>query len=252
MNPRTKLAVGTALGVMVLTAVALVILHRMQRLGEPGVRLVAGEIKRDDGVLIGTNTVPLPEKILNYESKLQPIAKVVSDWLPKDTTYAQRIYRDADKFWIQVNVVLMGSDRTSIHKPEFCLAGQGFRTINMEQDKVHITAPHEYDLPVLKMSVRRETTTPEGGRVQQNALYVFWFVADQQVTAQHGERMWWLARDLITKGVLQRWAYISCFSPCMPGKEEEAYKRMREWIAAAVPQFQLATPPQAPALARNP
>ena len=61
--------------------------------------------------------------------------------------------------------------------------------------------------------------------------------------------MWWMARDLITKGVLQRWAYISCFSVCPPGQEEALYARMREWIAAAVPQFQLSA---GPAVARNP
>jgi hypothetical protein len=242
MTLRSKIALSSGLVVVALTAVSLLFLHKIQRLGKPGVRLVHGEVLQEDGAVIGTNTVPLPEKLLNYESKVQPIAKVVTDWLPKDTTYAQRIYQAADKFWIQVNVVLMGTDRTSIHKPEYCLAGQGFKTIKTERDAVRVLQPHPYDLPVMKMTVRREMTTPDGGRVQQSALYVYWFVADEQLTAEHGDRMWWLARDLVTKGVLQRWAYISCFSPCIQGKEDEAYQRMREWIAAAVPSFQLAAP----------
>jgi hypothetical protein len=251
MTPRIKLAGSLALVVMASTAVALVCLHKIQRLGQPGVRLVAHQVLQDNGAVIGTNSIPLPEDVPGYESKEQPIAKVVSDWLPKDTTYAQRVYRAADQFWIQVNVVLMGSDRTSIHKPEYCLAGQGFRTAKVERDTVRVAEPHPYDLPVLKMTVRREVATPDGGHAQQSALYVYWFVADQQITSEHGDRMWWLARDLITKGVLQRWAYISCFSPCLPGKEDDAYGRMREWIAQAVPQFQLATLPGS-TLAQNP
>lgn len=251
MTARTKLAVSLAFGVIALTAVALSFLHKIQRLGVPGVRLVNQNVLQEDGAIIGTNTVPLPEQILNYESKEQPIAKVVTGWLPKDTTYAQRVYRAPDHFWIQVNVVLMGSDRTSIHKPEYCLSGQGFETAKVERDTVRVTEPHPYDLPLLKMTVHRDVKTPEGHRVRQSALYVYWFVADQQLTAEHGDRMWWLARDLVTKGVLQRWAYISCFAPCVPGKEDEAYRRVREWIAAAVPKFQVATAPRTE-LAQNP
>src|SRR5262245_6939543 len=153
MTARTKITVGLAFGVIALTTVALVFLHKIQRLGQPGVRLVNQNVLQEDGVIIGTNTVPLPEQILNYESKVQPIAKVVTGWLPKDTTYAQRVYRAPDQFWIQVNVVLMGADRTSIHKPEYCLAGQGFQTTKVERDTLRIAEPHPYDLPLLKMTV---------------------------------------------------------------------------------------------------
>lgn len=251
MISRAKLATGLALGVIALTAVALVYLHKIQRLGQPGVRLISRNVLQEDGAVIGTNSVALPEQILNYQSKDQPIAKLVTAWLPKDTTYAQRVYQAPDRFWIQVNVVLMGTDRTSIHKPEYCLAGQGFQTVKVERDTLRVSEPHPYDLPLLKMTVRREAGTPEGQRMEQSALFVYWFVADQQVTAEHGERMWWLARDLVTRGVLQRWAYISCFAPSLPGKEDEAYARIREWIAAAVPRFQIATVP-GPELAGNP
>jgi hypothetical protein len=171
--------------------------------------------------------------------------------LPKDTTYAQRTYEAPDRFWILVNVVLMGRDRTSIHKPDYCLAGQGFRTQSIEQDTVTIQEPHPYTLPVVKMVVRREVVAPNGVKTQQSALYVYWFVADEQVTADHNQRMWWMARDLVTRGVLQRWAYVACFAPCVAGQEDVAYARMREWIVAAVPRFQSA-PATDVSLSRNP
>ena len=57
--------------------------------------------------------------------------------------------------------------------------------------------------------------------------------------------------DMLRTGVLQRWAYVSCFSICHPGQEEETYKRIKELISAAVPHFQLTTG-HATALASNP
>lgn len=245
MNRQSKLAVAVALALIASTAVALSRLQALQRLGTPGVKLVERLVYREDGQTIGTNSVALPERVLNFESKEQPIAKVVWNWLPKDTTYAQRYYQAPDGFWTMANVVLMGTDRTSIHDPKYCLAGQGFQTLKEEFDSVPIQEPHAYSLPVFKWTVQREATTPEGAKVPQSALYVFWFVAEDQLTANHKERMWWMARDLITRGVLQRWAYVSCFSACAPGQEEATYARMREWIAAAVPQFQRATGPAA-------
>jgi hypothetical protein len=247
MNRQSKIAFGLALTLIATTAVALNRLQSWQRLGTPGVKLVEHTVYREDGWVVGTNSVPLPEQILNFQSKEQRLAKVVTDWLPKDTTYAQRVYEAPDGFWIQANVVLMGTDRTSIHDPKYCLAGQGYQTEKVEFDSVPIPQPHAYSLPVFKMTIRREVTTPEGAKIPQSGLYVFWFVADQQITANHKERMWWMARDLVTRGVLQRWAYISCFTAFAPGREEAAYARVREWIAAAVPHFQLATGPAASA-----
>lgn len=241
--PSLKWAVGAALGLMGVTAYGLVHLQALQRLGTPGVRLVPHNVLRQDGTIACTNSIPLPEDVLDFTSKEEPIAKVVTDWLPKDTVYAQRTYEAPDKFWMQANVVLMGTDRTSIHKPEYCLAGQGFTTERVEFDTVPISEPHAYDLPVFKMILRREGTAPDGARVKQSAIYVYWFVADGQLTADHNERMWWMARDLVGRGLLQRWAYVSCWAACGPGGDEAAYARVRQWISAAVPRFQIATRP---------
>jgi hypothetical protein len=43
----------------------------------------------------------------------------------------------------------------------------------------------------------------------------------------------------LLKGILQRWAYISYFAPCLPGQEEATFDRMKKLIAASVPEYQL-------------
>lgn len=251
MKNRAKLAGGAALTLMALAAFGLTQLQTLQRLGTPGVKVVAHDVSGEGGVRIGTNSVPLPEKVLNYDSTELPIAKVVSDWLPKDTTYAQRLYRAADGFELVVNAVLMGTDRTSIHKPEYCLAGQGFHTEKIERVKIPIEGPTPYLLPVQKWTVTREATLEGGAKVRHAGVYAFWFVADQQLTDDHNERMKWMMRDLLTKGVLQRWAYVSCYAICPIGQEEATYDRMRLWIANAVPTFQVGPVPRVRLTAEN-
>lgn len=241
MTNKAKLAVILSLALMAVGVLALTRVQGMQRLGTPGVRVVQQDVLREDGEKVGTNAVPLPETILNYKSITVPVARVVHDWLPKDTVYGQKVYEAPDGFWIQSSVILMGTDRTSIHKPEYCLTGQGFQVTKVEGDSVEVAKPHRYSLPLHKMSLQREAKTPDGQSVVQSGLFVYWFVADNQITADHNQRMYWMARDQVTTGILQRWAYVSCFSIFHPGQEEAAYARMKEWIAAATPEFQLAS-----------
>ena len=157
-----------------------------------------------------------------------------------DTNLASRI--DA----LLLSVVLMGTDRTSIHKPQFCLSGSGFDIDDAESapDTVRVESPHPYDLHVMKLVTSREDVV-NGQPVKLRGIYVYWFVADHDLTADHWTRMRKMAAHLLSTGELQRWAYVSCFTRCLPGQEEATYGRMKKFIAAAVPEFQLASNPPA-------
>jgi len=54
--------------------------------------------------------------------------------------------------------------------------------------------------------------------------------------------MWLMAKDLFTKGQMQRWAYVTVSSYSVPGNEEPTYKKMRAFIKAAIPEFQMTIP----------
>jgi hypothetical protein len=139
-----------------------------------------------------------------------------------------------------ISVVLMGTDRTSIHQPDFCLKGQGWAKEREETVLLSMSQPKPCELPVRKLTISKPVLV-NGQTVTQRGLYLYWFVADGQVTASAGGRMWSMSRELLRTGVLQRWAYVTCFSLCWPGQEEVTFQRMKEFLAAAVPQFQEAS-----------
>jgi hypothetical protein len=242
-----------ALLVIGAAAVFLATWQKRQRLGQPGVRIVnqpsyaadTGSTDNTNTFLVSTNSLYLPERVLDFESNVPPISKKVCEWLPKDTTYGQRFYRATNGFGIQAMTVLMGKDRTSIHKPHYCLTSQGWSISGEELTAIPIARPMAYDLPVMKLTARQTYQTKDGQERSVAGVFVYWFVADKQLTAKHDELMWRIGRDLLRTGVLQRWAYVTWFSTCAPGQEEMTYARMREFIAAAVPEFQL-TPSPAP------
>lgn len=243
------LKIAVAIVVLVLiagTGFGLNWLRAHQKLGKPGVKSqpIEGTIVLNIG---------LPEQVLDFNSTNVPQSDVVLGYLPKDTSFAQRHYWDKDGFQTIANIILMGTDRSSIHKADYCLAGQGFQTVKKETITITVPGPAPYEMPIAKWTIKGNLKGADGVEREVYGVYSFWFVADGQQTVSNDERIIWFYRDLLTRRVLQRWAYVSYQTFCNPGQEDAAFERMKELIVASVPEFQL--PPKSldnPAVARHP
>jgi exosortase len=248
-SPRPAWAIGIAvLAVAAAAAGFLATQHSRQKLGEPGVRIEAQPMYSIESVtstnqpkIVRESRVYLPPQVLDFRSQLMPVPAITVAALPADTLYGHRIYAQSNGLALDTQVVLMGADRSSIHKPQYCLNGGGYEIVTEEHTTVPVTRPHSYDLPVMKLKIRREVR--EGDAIRYEAgVFVYWFVADGELTAQHQQRMWWMARDMLKTGVLQRWAYVICWAPCLPGAEDATFEQMKEFIAEAVPEIHTHAP----------
>ncbi len=240
MKSRSSILCLTALAMIGVCAAVLARSQGMFRLGKPALRIVSEPLHDREGLVVGTHQVYLPAQMLDYQSESMPVTHLELDWLPKDTTYGRRRYFTADGSWLDLSVVLMGRDRTSIHKPEYCLPGQGFaidRKLS-EMTSFEIGKPHPYSLPICKIIASKKLKTADGREEVRRAVFVYWFVADGELTASHLQRMWWMGRDMIRTGIVQRWAYVSCLAVCRPGDEDATFERMKVFLTAAVPEFQ--------------
>jgi hypothetical protein len=234
---RSKIIVAVAALVIMFGGAGMLLrLKASQRLGNPGLK----HSPTAEGLRVN---IELPEHVLDYVSTNLAPEKVEVDMLPKDTSFARRLYRAPDGFSITLAVVLMGTDRTSIHKPEYCLTSQGWQILGRETAALPMTTPHAYSLPVREFRTSRLVQLPGGGQERWSGLYFFWFVADEHLTASHWARVGLITRDLLQKGVLPRWAYVSAFVVCPPGLEAQAAARLRQFLTAAVPAFQTTAGP---------
>jgi len=91
------------------------------------------------------------------------------------------------------------------------------------------------DIPAMKFTASRQG---RDGRMV-NCLFVYWFVSHDKVTAEEGSRLWSMWKTMLEKGEMERWAYISFFATCVPGREDATFDRLKQMIQAAVPDFQL-------------
>jgi hypothetical protein len=237
MRKSQSLILVIALLLMVGTAGALAWLKSHQKLGQPGIKATAipGSVMMN---------ISLPESVPGFSSTNMPEPEVVLGYLPKDTSYAGRLYTAPDGLQINSTIILMGADRTSIHKPDYCLPGQGWQILDKALENVPVAGAKPYNLPVAKWVVANSYQGKDGQKVEVHGLYVFWFVAQHEQTPNHFEYLRSLALDLLRTGVLQRWAYVSYFAMCAPGQEDATFARMKDLIGGSVPDFQL--PPAKP------
>ena len=231
MKHQKWLIVFVALALMAGTAGMLTGLKTHQKLGKPGIHAtpIPGSVMMQ---------IDLPERVLDFTSTNVPESEIELGYFPKDTSYARRFYQAPDGFGAGATVIMMGADRTSIHRPDYCLPGQGWTIGSKTAVNIPVSGSQPYELPVMRWDVHNSLTMPDGRKQAVSGVYVFWFVADHEQTVDNFQRMWWLARDLLRTGVLQRWAYVSYFSVCAPGQENAAFDRLKPLIAASVPEYQ--------------
>ncbi len=232
MKNQKWLILVVALLLMAGTAGALTWLRENQKLGKPGIKAtpIPGSVAMK---------INLPARVLDFTSTNLPETEEVIGYLPKDTSYAGRLYTAPDGFLIESSAILMGADRTSIHRPEYCVPGHGWVIGEKQVVDIPIHDDPPYQLEVARWNLSGTFQLPDGRKTSQAGLYVYWYVADNEETANHDKMLEWLTLDLFRTGALQRWAYILYFAECQPGDEDATFERMKDFIAAQVPQFQL-------------
>jgi hypothetical protein len=231
---------AAALGMIAATAGWLHHFRSNPRLGPAGVRISAVPIYDENNTQASTQSIVLPSTILDVPSlpaKYSPITSRELAALPQDTTFGRRIYMTTNgDFRAQLSVVLMGTDHTSIHQPQYCLYAQDWTITNTERVTIPMNPPFQ-GIPAVKITA---TMRLKNGQTA-TCLYVYWFVSGDKVTAEEGSRLWSMWKTVLRKGEMERWAYISYFVACLPGSEQATFARLEKMIRASVPQFQLVT-----------
>ncbi len=232
---------GLALAMMAGTVMVLFQLKTRQHLTRPGVKVGSARLYDEDTNLVAETAVLLPANLPGCASFPRPIAKNELATLPKDTTFGRRAYAFTNGFAALIQTVLMGSDRTSIHQPQFCLTGQGWTIEKQENISLRIDRPYPYLLPALKLTASNMIKDENGHPLLVRGIYVYWFVSADKLTAGQGTRMWSMLNTLLHQGLVERWAYISYFAVCLPGREQTTDDHLEDFIRLSLPEFQLTT-----------
>jgi exosortase len=186
----------------------------------------------------GSNPAELPTFLgsdwMGRRLEPEPIERAI---LPPDTGYSRKLYVNLERpdEHALLSIVLSGRDRTSIHRPELCLVGQGWT--------IRSSFRHEFTypgatagLPATVLRIDKEVSTP-AGRARVPQLFAYYFVGRDIVVATQWERIARDAWDRVRHGRSDRWAYVVVQTGSSDG-EAAALRRIQAILDGALPAFQ--------------
>ncbi|HVU32145.1 MAG TPA: EpsI family protein [Opitutaceae bacterium] len=231
---RSRVWIGAGL-VVAIAAGEGAFLHRVEALPLRG---TAGVVLTMDG----RNPVELPSIVgRSWFGLPAPVTAIERQILPPDTGYSRADYVAArDGHHVFLSIVLSGRDRTSIHRPELCLVGQGWTIRGRERHRFAYPGHPDAAFPATILRVRREVSTPTG-KVSVPQLVAYWFVGGDRVVATHWHRLAVDAWNRVVHGRADRWAYVLLQTDAVDG-EPAALARMQAILDGTLPAFQRPLP----------
>jgi len=199
------------------------------------------------GVLLAAdrrNPVPLPDLPGGEWIGLDvSISAVEREILPPDTGFARKGYvsRRDRRRQVLVSVVLSGRDRSSIHRPEMCLVGQGWTIRDSAVRTFDYPGGGKGLIPATVLRVEHEALAAGGRRQTVPAVVAYWFAGPDRIVATNWERMGWGAFDQLRHFRGDRWAYVLVQTQAMDG-EAAALERIQAVLNWVLPAFQKPPP----------
>ena len=194
------------------------------------------------GVLLaadGANPTELPTYLGSewMGHRVEPDA-IEREILPPDTGFSRKLYVDlADPAKrVLLSIVLNGRDRTSIHRPELCLVGQGWSIDRSSTRRFAYPSNPDAGFEATVLDVHREVADSRGRRSVPN-LIVYWFVGDDRVVPTQVERMVYDAWNRVARGRAPRWAYVFLQTGAEDGRDA-GLARVQAILSEALPSFQ--------------
>lgn len=192
--------------------------------GGAGVRLAAD----------GRDPVELPAFLgTEWIGRRTEVTAVEREILPPDTGFSRKLYVPvtAPQRSVLLSIVLSGRDRTSIHRPELCLVGQGWSIAGSMEHRFR--GPGGAAFPATILRVRREVPSPRGTTVVPQ-LTAYSFIGGDAVVATHWERVGRDAWNRVSRARADRWAYVLLQTDASDG-EAAALARMQAVLEQTLP-----------------
>lgn len=188
----------------------------------------------------GLNPVALPNAIgLDWVGQAAEVSAIEREVLPPDTGFSRKNYVSLldRRNQVFLSIVLSGRDRTSIHRPELCLVGQGW-TIRGSTPHA-FTRPDDKKLlvPATVLRIDREFTDARGQKQHVPALFAYWFVGADKIVPSSSERVLYTSLDRLLHLESHRWAYVLAQTHALDG-EEAALARIQAVLDGTLPGFQ--------------
>ena len=157
--------------------------------------------------------------------------------LPADTEFVKKEYLSTSPKPVICEIVLTGAERSSIHRAEACLLGQGWTILSDGEVSIALAAGPAQRVKLLELSRVRDGQRLFG-------FFLYWYVGADRTTDDTFSRIFLTSWDQLTRGVDHRWAYVTVNSELAPNQEalegakQGLISRLERFAADIIPIIQ--------------
>jgi hypothetical protein len=163
----------------------------------------------------------LPSCVGEFYGKPTEISEGERYVLPKDTEIIKKAYTDPLGDIVNVQIVLAGAEKRSIHRPELCLPAQGWSISGRET--IPITLSDGRKITVMMDTITRQVEVAPGVNKSLTSLFCYWFIGDGTTTYSHFMRIFLTSWDRVIHGKNHRWAYAAVSAPVLQGFKRDGF-----------------------------
>jgi hypothetical protein len=192
----------------------------------------------EPGVVLVNGQPYLPDKAADWTGgELGGMTEPERKLLPADTEAARRVYTDNSGNEVYCSLVLAGREVTSIHRPELCLPGQGWKIQGEHTESIPTAAAQGGELKVMRMNAVQSVKLSDGRTFQSRAVFIYWFVGKNRITPYHWQRILWTTKDRVLHNVNHRWAYFLIQKVVSRGQVENTPEKSDEESMRMIKRF---------------
>ena len=186
--------------------------------------------------LTAEQEVAMPEEVADWFGRDAEITEKERTTLGTGTQFGRKVYREGHGYELFVSVVLSGHDMSnSIHRPERCLDAQGWAVLESEELAIHVEGSGSFS--TTRLHNRRTIQLKNGKSELQDAFTFYWFVGENEITANHWGRFFQDNSDRLLRGVDQRWAFITVTAVIPPREKPDEQADVSLWVDKTTRKF---------------
>ncbi len=161
----------------------------------------------------------LPEYLGEWWGRPMEVTQKEHEVLGPETEFARKLYDNGRGARVMTSIVLAGQDMmTGLHRPERCLAAQGWSFGTPERRTIEV--PGLGKMEVMRVHNHQGIKGADGRQTELENVCYYWFAGSKDLTPSHLERVWFDSRDRLLGGYVQRWAMIMVSADITAGREK--------------------------------
>lgn len=168
-------------------------------------------------------SIALPQRVGEYEGVDESMSLKERSVFDPGVELVRRRYL-AEGHSITATIVLSGTVKKTLHRPENCLPDAGWHISRSET--VPVTLANGKKIDASLMHIFCEVPLQDGGRVRLRALHLYWYHGSHGVsTATYDGHNFITYRDAILRNMNHRWCQVSLYTMLPPSSGMESMVR---------------------------